>query len=163
MNMIWALLQNNRGTMSNLGSLSHYFSILEKTHLGGEHPDYHPLLWTLMQILNGLILNAWETECKSLEDYTKSKPHPDEILWSAHIILNKYAIPECKQMFGKPPKPTSSPNPSPKPDTVCASTVLLIQDFPLCHRTYQHNIRWWFWASWRCPPWPGLHVPWSWI
>ncbi|KIJ99838.1 hypothetical protein K443DRAFT_101496 [Laccaria amethystina LaAM-08-1] len=31
-------------------------------------------------------------------------------------------------MFVKPPKPTSSPNPSPKPDTVYANTVLLIRD-----------------------------------
>jgi len=113
MNLIWALLQNHRGTMNDLGSLSHYFLILEKTRLGGEHPDYHTLLLTLMQILDGLLLNAWRTEYGSLEDYAKSKPGPDKILWNARIILNKYATPECKQMFAKPPKPTSSPNPSP--------------------------------------------------
>ena len=93
-----------------------------------------------MQILNGLLLNAWRTEYGLLEDYAKSKPGPDKILQNAHVILNKYATPECKQMFTKPPKeqrdtnvtsnpvPTSSPNPSSKPDTVHANTILLIRD-----------------------------------
>ena len=77
MNLIWALLQNHRGTTNDLGSLSHFFLILEKTRLGGEHPDYHTLLSTLMQILDGLLLNAWRTEYGSLEDYAKSKPGPE--------------------------------------------------------------------------------------
>ena len=140
MNLIWALLQNHCGTTNDLGSLSHFFLILEKTRLGGEHPDYHTLLSTLMQILDGLLLNAWRTEYGSLEDYAKSKPGPDKILQNARVILDKYATPECKQMFAKPPKeqrdtnvtsnpvPTSSPNPSSQPDTVHANTVLLIRD-----------------------------------
>jgi hypothetical protein len=92
-----------------------------------------------MQILDGLLLNAWRTECGSLEDYAKSKPGPDEILRSAHIILNKYATPECKQVFANPPKEPSSTadpvlassnnaNPRPKPDIVHANVVLLTRD-----------------------------------
>ncbi|KIJ99839.1 hypothetical protein K443DRAFT_101532, partial [Laccaria amethystina LaAM-08-1] len=71
MNLIWALLQNHHGTTNDIGSLSHYFLILEKTRLRGEHPYYHTLLSTLLQILDGLLLNAWRTEYRSLEDYAK--------------------------------------------------------------------------------------------
>ena len=142
MNLIWALLQNHCGTTNDLGSLSHFFLILEKTCLGGEHPDYHTLLSTLMQILDGLLLNAWQTKCGSLEDYAHSKPSAHEILWSAHLILNKYATPECKQMFTNPPKdqkdvnstsnlvltPSPNPNLGLKPDTVYENTDLLTRD-----------------------------------
>ena len=143
MNLIWALLQSHRGTTNDLGSLSFFFLILEKTRLGGEHPDYHTLLSSLMQIIDGLLLNAWQTECGSLDEYAKSKPGPDEILQSAHIILNKYAVPECKQVFVHPPKEqkdisstlnrdpgltlTLSPD-AEKPDTVHANVVLLTRD-----------------------------------
>ena len=91
MNLIWALLQNHRGTTNDLGSLSHFFLILdsEKTCLRGEHPDYHTLLSTLMQILDGLLLNVWRTKYGSLEDYAKSKAgsnnYSTEIL---HLLFN---------------------------------------------------------------------------
>ena len=106
MNLIWALLQNHHGTTNDLGSLSHFFWILdsEKTCLRWEHPDYHTLLSTLMQILNGLLWNAWWTEYGLLEDYAKSKPGPDKILQNAHVILNKYATQsasKCSQILQK--------------------------------------------------------------
>jgi len=63
MNPIWGILENHRGTINQTGSLTHLFAVLEKTRLGGEHPDYHTLLAALTQILHGLILNAWRTEC----------------------------------------------------------------------------------------------------
>ena len=140
MNLIWALLHHYRGTINDIGSLSHLFLILEKTCLGGEHPDYHTLLSTLMQILDGLLLNAWRMECGLLNDYAKSKPSPEDILKKAHIILNKYATPECKQPFANPPKeqkdasstsnPVSSSDTEPRtePDIVHANTVLLTRD-----------------------------------
>jgi hypothetical protein len=140
MNLIWALLHHYRGTINDIGSLSHLFLILEKTRLGGEHPDYHTLLSTLMQILDGLLLNAWRMECGPLDDYAKSKPSPEDILKKAHIILNKYATPECKQLFANPPKeqkdasstsnPVSSSDTEPRtePDIVHANTVLLTRD-----------------------------------
>ncbi|KAF8272670.1 hypothetical protein EI94DRAFT_1697229 [Lactarius quietus] len=58
MNLIWSILETHRGSISKVGSLTHLITVLEKTHLGGEHPDYHTLLSTLRQILDGLILNA---------------------------------------------------------------------------------------------------------
>ena len=134
MNLIWALLQSHRGTTNDPGSLSHFFLILEKTRLGGEHPDYHTLLSSLMQIIDGLVLNAWRAECGSLEDYAKSKPSPDEILQRAQVILNKYAAPVCKQVFTHPPKEqkvaaSTALNPKrPDSDIVHANVVLLTRD-----------------------------------
>lgn len=128
MNFIWVLLHNHRGTIDDLGSLSYFFVILEKTRLGADHPDYHTLLSALTQILEGLLLNAWRTECgvESLEEYAKSKPGADEILQKACIILKKYATPECKQEYaGNPPK---NPKISSKSDNVHANIVLLTRD-----------------------------------
>ena len=59
LNLVWALLHVHRGTTSETGSLSYFFMLLEKTRLSAPHPDYHTLLATLMQVLNGLILDAW--------------------------------------------------------------------------------------------------------
>jgi hypothetical protein len=80
------LTQNHRGTINDLGSLSHFFVILEKALLGADHPDYHTLLSALTQIVEGFLLNAWHTKCGPafLEDYAKSKPSPDELLQRAH-------------------------------------------------------------------------------
>lgn len=135
MNLIWALLQSHRGTTDDLGSLSYFFLILEKTRLGGEHPDYHTLLSSLMQIIDGLLLNAWRTECGSLDNYAKSKPSRDEIIQTARIILKKYASPVCKQVFTHPPKEQkdstseSTLNPGqPDSDIVHANVVLLTRD-----------------------------------
>ncbi len=133
MNLIWALLQCHCGTTNDLGSLSHFFLILEKTHLGGEHPDYHTLLSTLMQILEGLLLNAWRTKCgfESLDEYAKLSPSPKDILEKARVILNKYTSPECKQALTHPPKEKdarSHINPGPELDTAHANIVLLTWD-----------------------------------
>ena len=59
LNLIWALLHVHRGHINRVGSLSHWFAILEKTRLGNAHPNYHSLLAAFMQILDGLILDAW--------------------------------------------------------------------------------------------------------
>jgi len=140
MNFIWGLLQNHRGTINDLGSLSHFFVVLEKTRLGGEHPDYHTLLSALTQIVEGLLLNAWRTECglASLGDYAASKPSPEDVLQKANTILKKYATPECKQEYaGDPPKEhdnhlpsssTTAPESNSKPDNVHANVVLLTRD-----------------------------------
>jgi len=59
LNLVRALLHVHRGTVSEIGSLSYFFALLEKTRLSAPHPDYHTLLATLMQVLDGLILDAW--------------------------------------------------------------------------------------------------------
>lgn len=79
-------------------------------------------------------------ECGPLDNYAKSKPNPEDILKKVHIILNKYATPECKQPFANPLKeqkdasstsnPVSSSDTEPRmePDIIHANTVLLTRD-----------------------------------
>lgn len=69
----------------------YFFALLKKTHLGGEHPDYHSLLSSLTQIHDGLLLNAWRTECGNLKQYSESRPSPKVLLSVAQRILLKYA------------------------------------------------------------------------
>lgn len=95
MNLIWSILENHRGSINQLGSFTHLFAVLEKTRLGAEHPDYHTLLAALTQVLHGLLLNSWRTECKysTLDEFAKSNPSPQAILDLAHHIMDKYTIP----------------------------------------------------------------------
>ena len=76
MNLIWALLATHRGSIDKISSLSYFFAVLEKARLGAEHPDFHTLKATLIQILEGLLLNAWllESGYASLQEYAKSMP-----------------------------------------------------------------------------------------
>ncbi|KJA21725.1 hypothetical protein HYPSUDRAFT_102698, partial [Hypholoma sublateritium FD-334 SS-4] len=95
LNFLWVLLNVHRGALSQTGSLTYFFSVLEKTRLGGEHPDYHSLLAAVMQILNGLMLNAWRQECGhlSLSSFAESKPSSEDLLSIANKIIDKYATP----------------------------------------------------------------------
>jgi hypothetical protein len=95
MNLIWALLNVHRGTISEHGSLTYYFNILEKVRLASEKPDFHTLLTALTQILDGLIFNAWREECgqPSLSDFAKANPKPEDIISIAQRIVKKYATP----------------------------------------------------------------------
>jgi hypothetical protein len=92
---VWALLHTHRGSLEQAGSLTYFFALLEKTRLGGEHPDYHTILAALMQILDGLLLNAWRNECgrPSLAKFAKSKPSTGELLCLSGKILQAYTVP----------------------------------------------------------------------
>lgn len=93
LNLVWALLHVHRGTLEQTGSLTYFFALLEKTRLGGEHPDYHSLLSTFTQIRDGLLLNAWRTECgyENLKEFSQAAPSPERLLAVAQQILSKYA------------------------------------------------------------------------
>ena len=93
LNLIWALLHVHRGSITQLGSLTHLFTLMDKARLGGHHPDYHTLLATLKQILHGIILNAWRKECghQTLAAFAISKPLTAELLVIAEDILLKHA------------------------------------------------------------------------
>jgi hypothetical protein len=67
MNLIWALLNVHRGTISEHGSLAYYFNILEKAHLASEKPDFHTL--------------------------TSTNPEPKDIISIAQRIIKEYATP----------------------------------------------------------------------
>ncbi|KAH9036583.1 hypothetical protein EDB85DRAFT_1833446, partial [Lactarius pseudohatsudake] len=93
MNLLWCVLETHQGTLNQMGSLTHLFAVLEKTHLGSEHPDYHTLLAALTQILHGLILNVWRNKCDypSLRDFAHVEPTPGDLLNCARRIVKKYA------------------------------------------------------------------------
>ena len=77
-------------------AITHLFAMLEKTRLGGEHPDYHTLWAALSQVLHGFILNAcWiESGHTSLDDFSKTNPSPQEILELAHKVMANHTIPQ---------------------------------------------------------------------
>jgi hypothetical protein len=93
LNLIWALLHVHRGSITQLGSLTYFFTLMDKARLGGHHPDYHTLLAALKQILHGIILNAWRKECghTTLTAFAISKPSAAELLVLAEDILVKHA------------------------------------------------------------------------
>lgn len=95
LNLIWLLLHVHRGSLDQTGSLTYFFTLLEKVRLGGEHPDYHSLLSALMQILHGLLLNAWRSECgfSNLSEFADSKPTPETLLSIAAKVLRNHASP----------------------------------------------------------------------
>ncbi|KAJ6579121.1 hypothetical protein DFH09DRAFT_866630, partial [Mycena vulgaris] len=111
------LLNAHRGHETIEGSLSYFFMILEKARLGGKHPDYHSLLAALMQILDGLLLDAWRIECGAsiLTAFAATEPTPEIILQTADKILSNHAT------------PTRSPSTTP-PDIVRENTRKLIHD-----------------------------------
>ncbi|KAJ7838985.1 hypothetical protein B0H13DRAFT_2677309 [Mycena leptocephala] len=96
LNLIWGILHTHRGHENTEGSLSYFFVVLEKARLGGKHPDYHSLLAALMQILDGLLLDAWRLECGSanLTAFAATKPTTEQILAIADRILSEHAMPE---------------------------------------------------------------------
>jgi hypothetical protein len=137
MNLLWCVLETHWGTITQTGSLTHLFAVLEKTRLGGEQPDYHTLLSALTQVLHGLILNAWLTKCNcsSLADFARAEPMPRDLLEVAHCIIEKYTVPEpvFESINPKaPPKDLHSDVPfshlKPVVDVVHNNVVLLTRD-----------------------------------
>ncbi|KAJ7893311.1 hypothetical protein B0H14DRAFT_2496260, partial [Mycena olivaceomarginata] len=112
LNLVWAILHVHRGKINEVGSLSYFFSLMEKVRLGNEQPDYHTLLAALMQILDGLLLNAWLQECgfASLQLFAESKPSPEKLREIAARILTEYAtpIPSRSVPPAEPKKPPTS-------------------------------------------------------
>ncbi|KAJ7435582.1 hypothetical protein B0H11DRAFT_1755885, partial [Mycena galericulata] len=51
LNLVWGILHVHRGHINDVGSLSHFFALMEKARLGNHQPDYHTLLAALTQIL----------------------------------------------------------------------------------------------------------------
>ncbi|KAJ7658414.1 hypothetical protein B0H17DRAFT_1145634 [Mycena rosella] len=95
LNLVWAVLNVHRGHLNHHGTLAHLFVVIDKTRLGGHHPDYHSLLSALMQILDGLLLDAWRIECGhlSLAEYAASKPSATDLRAKAASILYNHGTP----------------------------------------------------------------------
>jgi len=92
LNLVWALLKTHQGAIDQLGSLKYFFALLEKTRLANDKPDYHTLLAALMQVLYGVLLEAWRRNCgfSTLDGFAASKPSPDTLLNIAEKILSHY-------------------------------------------------------------------------
>ena len=95
LNLVWALLHVHRGSLNQTGSLTYFFALMEKTRLGGEHPDYHSLLSALTQALDGILLNAWRCESGShdLNHFADMEPLAEDLIKLAGDIILKYATP----------------------------------------------------------------------
>lgn len=95
LNLVWALLHVHRGSIEQTGSLAYFFALLEKTRLGGEHPDYHTLLSALTQILDGILVNAWRHESghRDLGKFASTEPLVADLLEMAGDIITKHATP----------------------------------------------------------------------
>ena len=95
LNLVWALLHVHQGSLEQTGSLAYFFALLEKTRLGGNHPDYHTLLSALTQVLDGILLNAWRYESgyRSLREFAATEPTAENLLKIAGDILSKHAMP----------------------------------------------------------------------
>lgn len=108
MNLIWALLHVHWGSIHQVGSLPYFFALLDHTRLECDHPDYHTLLATLLQILRGIILNAWKVKCRhtSLAAFASSNPSPDELLQIANQIILDYTTAPCKPTLKQAAKKT---------------------------------------------------------
>ncbi|KAJ7495739.1 hypothetical protein B0H11DRAFT_1662642, partial [Mycena galericulata] len=89
LNFSWAVLNVHRGHVNHHGTLAHLFAIIDKTQLGSNHPDYHTLLSVLMQILDGLLLDAWRIECghRNLAEFAASNPTASQLRKTAAKIL----------------------------------------------------------------------------
>ena len=135
LNLIWALLHVHRRSISQLGSLPHWFVILDKARLGSQHPDYHTLLPALTQILHGIILNAWRNECghPSLASFAESNPTPEQLLDIAQEILLKHTVPMAEvdlddDFDDKVTDKSGTPPPNPDNDILRQNHVLLTHD-----------------------------------
>ncbi|KAF9045233.1 hypothetical protein BJ165DRAFT_1312955, partial [Panaeolus papilionaceus] len=96
LNLIWGIFHTHRGTLVSTGSLEYFFSLMDKKRLNGEHPDFHSLHSALMQILDGIILNAWRMEAgyQNLSKYAEEKkPTEQDLLEVAEKILLNHTTP----------------------------------------------------------------------
>jgi hypothetical protein len=155
LNLVWVVLNVHRGHVNHHSSLSHLFAVIEKTRLGGKHPDYHSLLAALKQVLDGLILNAWRTECgyHGLSEYAASKPSAVSLRAKAALILHTHGTPI------RSPLHSSSLEAS---DTVRENTRRLFHDLMyVCEVT--SNIRRGLWSRGRHSPQPWNDVSRCWL
>ncbi|KAJ7927123.1 hypothetical protein B0H13DRAFT_1861663 [Mycena leptocephala] len=95
LNLAWAVLHTHCGSVNELGSLTYFFTLMEKTGLGNNQPDYHSLLAALTQVVDGLLLNAWLRECgfSSFKLFAESNPSPETLRNIASRIVNDYSTP----------------------------------------------------------------------
>jgi hypothetical protein len=129
MNLVWALLHIHHGSLSQTGSLTYFFALMEKAQLGADHPDYHTLFAAMSQILEGIVLDAWRDELGSLKGYAKTKPKAQDLLLRAKNVLSRCTCPlEDWRKGSKAKDPPVAPYPgAPNPlDDIAHQNYLLL-------------------------------------
>ncbi|KAF6759072.1 hypothetical protein DFP72DRAFT_1102267 [Ephemerocybe angulata] len=138
MNLIWALKDKHYGTIEEIASLAQLFALfLYKTRLAGAKADFHSLLTALMQILEGIILNAWEAKCGLIQEVRGSNPglayfsymkvhlcvpqltlapSPETLLSIAKRIIKEHATPTPAYTPAYTPRKSTNPADSSTPD-----------------------------------------------
>ena len=119
MNLIWALLHVHRGSLAATGSLSYFFTLMDKKWLNAEHPDYHTLLSALTQILDGILLNAWQHESghQDLANYAATKPTAENLLEMASKILSTHGSPIIRPEFSEAERDDNSSEDEPSDES----------------------------------------------
>ncbi|KAH7874457.1 uncharacterized protein C8R40DRAFT_1252614, partial [Lentinula edodes] len=133
MNLVWVVLHTYRGEVQQIGSLRNFFVKLEKKRLDGDKPDYYTLLSAFDQILDGLLLHAWQKQCgfPNLTQFATSQPSPECLLKIAARILQAYASPmeePLQEMDEGSEDSNDSDSVSPEFDPVLRNVQLLIRD-----------------------------------
>ncbi|KAJ3882799.1 hypothetical protein F5051DRAFT_489839, partial [Lentinula edodes] len=133
MNLVWVVLHTYRGEVQQIGSLRNFFVKLEKKRLDGDKPDYYTLLSAFDQILDGLLLHAWQKQCgfPNLTQFATSQPSPECLLKIAARILQAYASPmeePLQEMDEGSEDSNDSDNVLPEFDPVLRNVQLLIRD-----------------------------------
>lgn len=59
LNLSWIMLSVHRSHKDDHGSAQLFINVMGKKRHGKKHPDYHAIKATLMQILDGILLEAW--------------------------------------------------------------------------------------------------------
>lgn len=91
LNLLWAILKIHRGTDADDGSLQFYISLLTKSRLNSDHPDYNTTRSFFNQVLFGHIMLYWTTETgMSLVELANSKPTSLKLREYAARIISKH-------------------------------------------------------------------------
>lgn len=131
MNLISMINIKYAGSSRQIGSLAYWFIELEKVRLLSKKPDFHALLATLQQVLDGVLLYAWKLECghSSFGQFHASNPFPQDLLDIAGRILDKYAMPALESVETDSNNGSESDDSSePEPDILNQNICLLARD-----------------------------------
>lgn len=140
MNFNWGVLEYNRGSLIQPGSLTELFEVLNRARLGGKKPDDHTLSATFTQILEGYSLAAWHSHLKTkgyktITDFAKSSPSPSELCKLARQVLIDYIMP-----FKTLKSPSANPSHNPDHDRAHSNLRILICSL-LYHELARGSIR----------------------
>ena len=132
MNLLWAILHVHRGSINSTGSLTYWFSVLDRKRLSSPQPDFHTLRSSLFQILDGLLLACWTTELNkrghpNFTSFAASQPSPDELRDIASDIVGSYAKPDDASL-PPPPHTKKAPDQNEKTASRFRNVTALIRD-----------------------------------